>query len=279
MGLPLRGSLGCGLGPTLLGLWGGNPSKTPSKIPKVRSIVAHELFEAPECCLDVHCSRKVKAAFASAEELMCSEDMMKLILAWARQARVCNMHVERLFAQIRQAAPQRKPFAERVCVAGLVTQINHAHRQAGGVLPSSFRRKDLHKLDAPVASKVDSANHCPQRARGHILFMTRRLREEAAKLPKGARLSKEQQKQLRRAAAEQFRLLSEDERRKLTQQAQEQAATHALEDPAPESQRRYDASSLWGVAERDSPLASAVAEDIVKKMTGVSKVVAHLGVA
>lgn len=242
----------------------------PGVSARERLSLAAELLSARPCCVDMYCSQKLRDAYASPEALVEDRELQAVLEAWCRTGRLCNMHTERQFARIRKAVPSGKPYAERVCAAGMLTQVRHAHVQAGGVCPSAFNRQDLRDLEAPVASRIERPESCPKRARGHVLFMTKRLREETAMLPAGARLSRAQQAAIRRDACREYRLLGADEQERLTEEA-------VLEARCPAGAKvprvaEYDTDALWGVSEKRSPLAFSTAAEHIEAALGVSDV-------
>jgi hypothetical protein len=121
-----------------------------------RLAVAKAFFEASPCCLDPHFSRKVRLLFPSAEAMIADDEFVECLRAWAYHSKICNMHVERIFAQIRKAVPGTNPHAERICSAGLLTQVRHRHEEAGGRDVSAVRRQDLVDHGVPVASNVEA---------------------------------------------------------------------------------------------------------------------------
>eukprot|EP00974_Lingulodinium_polyedra_P110019 10642632-Lingulodinium_polyedra.AAC.1 len=65
---------------------------------------------------------QLRRFYGSVEELVSDMELRRLLRAWSRKSKVCNVHVERILAIVRTSSPQRLPFAERFCGAGLLAQ-------------------------------------------------------------------------------------------------------------------------------------------------------------
>ena len=67
-----------------------------------------------------------------------------ILLAWADGTKLCNMHMERLLAALRDTLPTfGAPDVERVSASGLLTQSRTAHKQAGGRPVGVVTREEL----------------------------------------------------------------------------------------------------------------------------------------
>ena len=65
------------------------------------------------------------------------------------------MHCERLLALIRKMLGKEKsPDAERVCAVGLLGQLMSAHKQAGGMDPTTSTRAELLAMGAPLVTEA-----------------------------------------------------------------------------------------------------------------------------
>jgi hypothetical protein len=137
--------------------------------------VAESLFSAPPCCVDAYCSQKIRLAHGNPESLRNDRDLMGLLTSWSHHARVCNMHVERIFALIRKSSPEKKPNVERLCSAGFLSQLVHSHRKAGGTDITAFQRSHLLATSVPIAAVRQTVAAHPSMARGHLLFMSHKV--------------------------------------------------------------------------------------------------------
>eukprot|EP00974_Lingulodinium_polyedra_P060543 5837014-Lingulodinium_polyedra.AAC.1 len=125
--------------------------------------VAREFCNAHACCLDEHCSRKLHALVPDPERLVNDEDLKGALIAWAHTGRVCNMHVERIFARIKRAVPDDTS-AERLSAAGFLSQVRHKHAVIGGAAGGLTRSKLLEQ-EVPIAALRQDAQATPSRAR------------------------------------------------------------------------------------------------------------------
>ena len=233
--------------------------------------LAREFCNANSCCLDQHCSRKLRALVADPEELLRDDDLQGALISWAHKGRVCNMHVERMFARIRSSVP-RHTSAERLAASGFLTQVKQQHAKIGGE-PAGVTRHKLVEQEVPIVAFKEKARSIPTRARGHVLHMTQSLRVAAAE--RGRALTQKETHAVRRAACEEFRRMTDAERAALKERALNQAgaASHSCD---PESDiddgRVFDKEKLWGLASRKEPLDPDVAASIITRVTGSDKV-------
>lgn len=247
---------------------------TDPSLPKSeKARTAFELLEGHHrCCLDVCCSQKLRAKYSSAQEFLDDQDLMNLLTSWAVHGKVCSMHVERLFALIRQSVPDSSPSAERICSGGFLSQVLKQHRHAGGVAPGTFQRKDAIALGVPIRSNVQEACSQPKRARGHLTFINKQIREESAELARsGGRMTRAQASARRRELGAEFRALSADEQKSLTDEAVAEATLHASrvsEEAALAEGGQYKADELWNIGVRSSPLCPDLARRLVQEKLG-----------
>ena len=167
--------------------------------------------------------------------------------------KVCNMDVERLFAQIRASAPRKENTIERVCSAGLLAQWKAAHMRGGGKEPNTMTRQDLLEADVPICTT--KAPPQPGKVRANILYvndMKAKLRAERGALSRVEMFAK--QKEFGRK----WRTLSPDE-----QQPFRDRARIASSNQPEVCTRPVDESRCWGLASSDMPLSEEAALRVV----------------
>ena len=102
------------------------------------------------CCQHPFFCRRIRQIYSTLDELRRCRAFINSSHGLARHGDCCNMNCERQLALIKSATPQRLPFAERLCAAGLLTQWLGPHTRAGGSDPRSTTRSDLINSDAPI---------------------------------------------------------------------------------------------------------------------------------
>lgn len=236
-----------------------------------REELAREFFRAEDCCLDPHCSRKLRNLVDSPEQLLADMDLMNVLRSWTHVARVSNMHTERTFARIRKSVPHRLPNAERLCAAGYLAQVRHKHRCAGGEA-DNLVRQDLVGDGAPVSAFSEQAKSMPSKARGHVMLMTKRIRE--AQAAKGGRLTREELRQTRAAACAEYAQMPPGVQEELRAQARVDAEAGAAErdKPMPEQPSHFDGGALWNVGSLKSPLDPSIASELLRNELGIEEV-------
>lgn len=101
--------------------------------------IDREFCALPMCCLDEHFGQKAQQLAIRAGGVQRHQGLMEALRLWGQEHKVCNMHVERLLALIRKAAP-KGCVAPRLCSAGTLIQATAAHRKAGGLDPRGATR-------------------------------------------------------------------------------------------------------------------------------------------
>ncbi len=181
------------------------------------------------------------------------------------------MHLERQFALIRKSVPDT-PYAERVSANGVLAQVAQKQTSAGGLQPTTFRRQDAIGLGVPILSNVSPGESRPNRARGHLTFMHKRVHlEKQAAASRNEKLTAAQLNAIKRRAVQDFRDLTIDEQREYAQEAL-QRAREGCGLPDEPSHARYDSSVLWHAGCRESPLSEDVFNALAKGKLGCDKV-------
>ncbi len=249
----------------------------PAATDAEKNEIARAVINGPRCCLDSACTHKVRAAHDSPESLLSDKELMNVLLMWAIHGRVCSMHVERMFAQIRCSVPDGA-YAERIVSCGFLSQLLKKHRECGGIAPSSFRRSDALDMGLPTRAHVDDAILMPKRARGHLAHIIRRHNETKAASGDGKSLSKEEAASIRAQAAQEYREMSFQQQRSLSEEAVSEATVSASrirqERESTEESRAssYKSEDMWSMGVRNSPLSPSLARSLIKKELGGEKV-------
>jgi hypothetical protein len=107
--------------------------------------ISEQFFRTYECCREKDFAAKVYRLFGSPAALKSSVVFRQAIRLWAKNQKVCNMHVERLLALIKKASSScGYVHIERMMGAGFLTQLLVAHKNAGGSDP---RNITAHKME------------------------------------------------------------------------------------------------------------------------------------
>ena len=109
-------------------------------------------WQPPDCCQDDVCDRKVHETYVYLAELKACICFKSSTRKMGIMFKVCSMHIERLFAQVKKATQAHLPAAERVCAAGLMCQWLRPHFQAGGRGPRVVTREQLIDDGVPIES-------------------------------------------------------------------------------------------------------------------------------
>lgn len=224
---------------------------------------AQDLFDAHPCCVDAPCGQKVLAMASSPEALLDDRHIISALSGWRKHGKLCNMHTERDFARIRRNAPRQSPNAERLCSNGTLALLRHRHASVGGQHIDRASRCELLQAGVPIAASHDTPRLMPQRSRGHVAFMSSRVR--AAFAAQG-RLSKEEQAEIRRKACADYTNLAPDEKRAWADQARLQAqATQQVDAEQSAPRPVFDGARLFGLCEASAPLRRLVVEEVIKR--------------
>lgn len=240
----------------------------PTTSERDKSALAQKVFDEKRCCLDPHCTRKVRDLLLGPTELLEDTELMSTLRSWSMKGRVCNMHVERIFARVRQSTPQTSPNIERVCAAGFLKELSLAHVKAGGTLPGVVFRSDLLAENTPIQAVRGEALGKPAMARGHITYMTHKLDEARGGMPRN-KLPQAEQAAVRKAAMAEWRAMSPESAKVWVDRARDQAAVpDTPADEVIEPATFYDSDVLWGISSFSSPLSPSVLEEVVCDVSG-----------
>ena len=163
------------------------------------------MYKIPECCLRPNFARKVVSIFPDAASMRDDQEFCDMILAWSRHGRLCNMHMERLLAYVKKAAPAingRRPTVQRVAAAGLASAWLRSYIEAGYRGPSQITRQWARQEGAPLAANPE--RKCkPQMLRPHLLYANEKLSEERRRRG-GAAIPRQEARQTRARACAEF---------------------------------------------------------------------------
>ena len=132
---------------------------------------AWSLFESKLCCLDANVAYKCRHVWRNAQEMMRDHAFLEHLKQVQSSMKITNMHMERLLARLKKAAPGKHPLAERYVAAGTLAQHLHRHIQAGGRHPSTMKAADLIAAGVPLAS-ASSLVRDGRKSRANIRYMT-----------------------------------------------------------------------------------------------------------
>ena len=236
-----------------------------------RHEVAKELSESSACCLGADFALKTRPLFGSAEEMSGDRDFQGMLAAWVRTCKLDNMHIERLFAGIKCAWAEpkgRAPLAERVCSAGLLTQLQQARFHVTGKRFGSVTHQSLLQERVPLARKRWRAEDDEKRQRrwsGFLVFRSElnKARKRAGR-PAGA--------QWERHVGGQWRALSPSDKQAYHVVVRASVAPTQRPRPGPLAKARLKPGSVhgfsFGVADATSPLATQTLSAAVEREVG-----------
>ena len=241
------------------------------------------LFNSSGCCLDPYFTRKLRNLLKkmgwTKEDLLsqprgrCYEAFFDLIADFVASFKWGNMHIERLLALCKAATPGKCPSLERYCCAGLLSQVLQEHHAAGGLRPGVLRRKDLKSDCVPVDYSVAGQSN-PNNARGHLVHMHRRIREEREQRGmEGRTLSADEVKETQVKAMDEYAAMSREARENLQREAVGLATSNqpgTTHDPA--QSYNIGGERLWGMSSYRAPLRVDVAEGTIRKECGVTEI-------
>jgi hypothetical protein len=211
------------------------------------------------CCLEPLMAGKVAVVHDSPEALVADDIFWKGLRLWAHGVRVCNMHIERLLALIKQSMPSDKtPFLERLCANGFLSEWLAEHCKAGGEDPRHETAGQLISSGVALQRSVAKASVATSKRGGlrpAMQFANDRVREFRAEA--GGAVSQDTLNEQRRAAHAQFRFLPQDVqdrvRRKVLEQKsvkQQQSKNETSHGQVP----KFNTDSLFGLSSPELPL-------------------------
>ena len=183
--------------------------------------VTKKFHKAFRCCLEPLMAEKIRDLFDSPEAMANDKDLSNSLKAWARKAKITNMHIERLFPLIFYAAGKPKGskqavLLEALCSSGLLGQFLKEHVKAGGDDPRLETRSKLKREN--VAIKADKVNSKTSRRGGTPPWMLYAFDEMAKAEDPQSQTLDEYRKRLKRHA-EDFRSLDEEQQEEYKQKA------------------------------------------------------------
>ena len=134
--------------------------------------------------------------------MLADSDFMQMLHLWAKNGRLCNMHIERELASVRKSVAEKVPNLEHLAASAFLSQTLRRHVGAGGQKPGVVTRASLVESEVPIHALADRPTAVPGRARGHLLLMQERAND--ARKRKGSRLTRAELVQSRKDAMEEW---------------------------------------------------------------------------
>ncbi len=99
--------------------------------------IVHGFFseDTPLCCLESKMSYKLRHQWKDEHSMLRDEPFWRALGLFGREAKITNMHVERLLAMVKRSVHQKVPTMERLCQNGFMTDCLRAHTASGGYDP------------------------------------------------------------------------------------------------------------------------------------------------
>lgn len=127
-----------------------------------RRAAVEALYGLPQCCLEPKLAGKMRALFGGPQQMLEDPHWWMAVQAFSRHSKVCNMHVERMLAVIRQSIAHSNPLLERVCANGMLAQCLHQHLSAGGDDPRHEMSETLLADGVPLARELEKRETRPK---------------------------------------------------------------------------------------------------------------------
>lgn len=212
-----------------------------------------------------------KDACAMAEDL----PFWTALHLWSKKLKVCNMHIERLLALVKQSVVQdgTPAFMERVAANGYLCQWITDHIKAGGYDPRVECAQQLIDQHIPLKRAEKSTRQASKRGglRPSTVFANERIKHES--------YTKDQYHAALKTVRAKYHLLDESERAKYERQVAERKASKIVAgatrpQPTPCRNRPCRSDVLFGLSSDGLPLSS---EEFVKAALADAAVSANCG--
>ena len=133
------------------------------------------------------CSAKLRLKFATPEDMQQDTGFWASFRLWASRAKLSNMHVERLLAQVRKSVPTdvKRPLMERVVANSFLGQFCSRYVAAGGRDVRVETADDLISVGVQLERSFRRFRSKRGGARGWMLFAHDRLRDLKKSAGKG----------------------------------------------------------------------------------------------
>ena len=112
--------------------------------------LACRLWTTCRYCLDWDFTLKVVNLFPGSMSMLRDKDFLRNIEQWMRHAHQGNMWVERFFALVRTASPDKRSSAERIVARGALSLWMRERVNSGGINGWKYSRDELLKQGCPL---------------------------------------------------------------------------------------------------------------------------------
>ena len=102
------------------------------------------------CCQNPFHGRKLHTVYGSLAELRSCKKFERCHRNWGLHGPTCNMQMERHLALAKSASPDSGPYAERLCVADVLSHILKDHLKDNGSDPRVTTRETLSEMNVPL---------------------------------------------------------------------------------------------------------------------------------
>ena len=127
----------------------------PSFTPEEQNDMAAKFSAAPLCCKSTELGFKVAQMCPAADGMVSNNQWKTALRLFAKQYKLCNMHMERALARIKRSYSHISgaPDVERVRSGGLVSELLSDHKALGGLDPRFLSRSFLLQKGLPLKRK------------------------------------------------------------------------------------------------------------------------------
>lgn len=252
--------------------------------------LACSIWYGCEWCLDRDFTLRVKRLFPGPHAMLSDSDFMPRILRWAREVKLGDMWIERLFALLRSASPDKRATVARIISVGALSMLLRAHTTSGGKNGFKYDREVLLKQDVPLdaqeswerrtrsesrdANTMVAGNDNRGMTAKYANAMVSRETKRRAALGERTR-TKAEVNQLRSEFAKDRKTSPIGERRQFRDDMR--PAEPVVRQPGGSSgpsggqsgPRKRDEHALWGVNDDVTPLREDVCAESVRKALGI----------
>ena len=192
------------------------------------------------------------------DELKTDTAIGQAIASFAHHTRIANMNTERDLALIKSSCHGKSPLVERICAAGMLSQVLRLHHGAGGHDPRGEEKAvDLVQAGVPLAcaSMGRSREICSSRSRGVFTYIN-------AHAAPGELASK------RRELAAQFYSLPQEEQAQWKAAEEEARLSRVEVEPGITQDMRYNIEiekKLWGNSSRTEPVSASAVQAVLEQ--------------
>ena len=242
--------------------------------------VAWSVFHGCAHCRDRAFTEKVRCLFPGPRSLLADSEFLQCIECWATNAKLGNMWIERLFALIRSASPDKHATAERVMSVGALSQWMSSHTASGGKNGLKYDRQRLVEEGVPLYSAT-AAERKKKKGRPtrqvNMIYAHAMMEEEnrRRKFMREPPLERTLMYTLRKEFCSSWKYLGAAEKEEFKRIHCNVAPGAEVGRLLPATENKSlcetrDREALWGVNTDDQPIALDVFRTEVHKEVGVS---------